>query len=151
MPDFSFLPAFLEVSPRLLTSGQVAPADFARLSENGVEVVINLAAPGSGGYNPDEAWFCLGNGLQYVHLPVVFGDPQARDFETFAAIMSAQKGRTVLVHCAANMRVAAFIYAYRVKYEGEDEAIARARMEEIWSPHGVWGAFLSEVLQGEAP
>ncbi len=146
MPDFSFLPAFLEVSPQLLTSGQVAPADFARLAKNGVEVVINLAAPGSHGYNPDEAWFCLGNGLQYVHLPVVFGAPQIGDFETFAAIMGAQKDRTVLVHCAANMRVAAFVYAYRVKFEGENEAVARARMEEIWAPHGVWSALLDEIF-----
>jgi uncharacterized protein (TIGR01244 family) len=146
MTDFQFLPALVEVSPRLVTSGQPAPADFARLQETGVEMVINLAAPGSTNYNPNEAALALENGLAYVHLPVVWTAPQRGDFETFAAILKAQQEKVVLVHCALNMRVSAFVYAYRVKFEGEDETVARTRMEQIWSPNEVWSAFLTDVL-----
>jgi uncharacterized protein (TIGR01244 family) len=146
MPDLSFLPNFLEVSPRLLTSAQPLNADFARLAENGIEVIINLATPNATSYNSDEAKLVLEQGLTYVHLPVVWAVPQRRDFEAFAALLSVYKNNTVLVHCAMNMRVSAFVYAYRVKIEGEEERLARARMEEIWTPNEVWRDFLSELL-----
>lgn len=146
MPDLSFLPDFLQVTPRLLTAGQPAPAEFGRLRNVGVDVIINLAAPGATDYNADEAALALENGLAYVHIPVVWTAPQRGDFETFAAVLGAQGEKVVLVHCAKNMRVAAFIYAYRVKFEGEAESIARARMEQIWNPDEVWSAFLADIL-----
>ncbi|RYG75541.1 hypothetical protein EON80_00385, partial [bacterium] len=125
MSDFSFLPAFVEVSPTLFTSGQPFPADFPRLRKNGVQAVINLAAPNSTGYLENEAQLALENGMAYIHIPVVWKAPQRSDFETFAAVLGALQGKVVLVHCALNMRVSAFTYAYRVNIAGEDEAIAR--------------------------
>ena len=38
---------------------------------------------------------------------------------------------------------AAFFYRYRRDVLGVDEAEARAEMEEIWHPTGVWAAFVS--------
>jgi uncharacterized protein (TIGR01244 family) len=144
--DFSFLPAFVEVSPTLLTSGQPLPSDFSRLYQQGVQAVINLAAPNSSGYLANEAQLALENGLAYIHIPVVWTAPQYSDFKTFAAVLAALQDKVVLVHCALNMRVSAFIYAYSVKIEGEDESIARARMEQIWSPDEIWTAWLETVL-----
>jgi protein tyrosine phosphatase (PTP) superfamily phosphohydrolase (DUF442 family) len=146
MPDFSFLPAFIEVSPALLTSAQPLSGDFPTLNKQGVQVVINLAAPNSSGYLINEAQLALENGMAYIHMPVVWTAPQESDFAAFTAMLAALQDKVVLVHCALNMRVSAFIYAYRVKIEGENEAVARARMEQIWSPDEIWTVWLKTIL-----
>ena len=48
----------------------------------------------------------------------------------------------VHVHCIANYRVSAFFYRYRRDVLGVDEAQARAQMEQVWQPHGVWATFV---------
>lgn len=139
------LPAFLPVSPRLLTAGQPAPTDFAAIATAGVEVVINLAPPGAHRYLSDEAQLALENGLIYAHLPILFPRPQVSDFVSFAGIMNAHRERTVLVHCAANVRVSALVYLYQTLIEGEDESHARARMFQIWMPDATWSQFIYDV------
>ena len=139
------LPAFLEVSPRLLTAGQPASADFAVIAESGVEVVVNLAPPGAHGYLADEAQLVLENGMIYAHLPIVFGRPLLSDFDSFVGVMNAHKNRTILVHCAANVRVSALVYLYRTLIEGEDESVARARMFQVRNPDATWSQFIFDV------
>jgi len=46
------------------------------------------------------------------------------------------------VHCAANWRVSAFFYRYRVERLGWSEAAARPDLEAIWEPDAVWRNFL---------
>ena len=41
-----------------------------------------------------------------------------------------------------SVRVSAFFYRYRRDVLGMDEAQARAEMEEVWRPKGVWGEFV---------
>ena len=48
----------------------------------------------------------------------------------------------VHVHCIANYRVSAFFYRYRRDVQGMDDVAARAEMEQIWRPEGVWAAFI---------
>ena len=139
------LPAFLPVSPHLLTAGQPAPADFALIAQSGVQVVINTAPPGAHGYLADEAQLVMENGMVYAHLPIIFGQPLVSDFLSFAGVMNAHQNRTILVHCAANVRVSALVYLYRTLIEGEDETIARARMLQIRSPDATWSQFIAEV------
>lgn len=139
------LPAFLPVSPHLLTAGQPAPNDFALIAQSGVQVVINLAPPGAHHYLADEAQLALENGMVYAHLPILFQQPLVSDFMSFAGVMNAHQGRIVLVHCAANVRVSVMIYLYRTLIEGEDESIARARMFQIWSPDATWSRFIDDV------
>ncbi len=139
------LPAFLPVSPRLLTAGQPAPADFALIAQSGVQVVINLAPPGAHGYLADEAQLALENGLIYAHLPIIFGRPLVSDFLSFAGVMNAHQERTILVHCAANVRVSALIYLYQTLLQGEEEMAARARMFQIWNPDATWSQFIFDV------
>lgn len=139
------LPAFLQVSLRLLTSGQPAPADFGALADAGVEVVINLAPPGAHHYIADEAQLVLENGMIYAHLPILFSRPLLSDFLSFAGVMHAHRERVTLVHCAANVRVSTLIYLYQTLVEGEDEGIARARMSQIWWPDTTWSHFIHEV------
>jgi len=53
---------------------------------------------------------------------------------------SGQPTEAQLVHCIANYRVSAFFYRYR-RLLGVDETEARADMERIWRPEGVWARF----------
>ena len=52
-------------------------------------------------------------------------------------------GEKTWVHCAANMRVSAFIYRYRCAVLGEAEQVAKQDLEKIWQPFGNWKTFLS--------
>ena len=139
------LPAFIQVSPRLSTAGQPAPADFAALAAAGVEVVINLAPPGAHHYLADEAQLVMENGMIYAHLPIIFSRPLASDFISFAGVMNAHKERTILVHCAANVRVSVMIYLYQSLIAGEDESVARARLFQIWNPDAAWSQLIFDV------
>ena len=139
------LPAFLPISPRLFTAGQPAVSDFAAVAAAGVEVVINVAPPGAHGYLADEAQLVMENGMVYAHLPVIFGRPLVSDFDSFAGVMKAHEEHTILVHCAANVRVASLIYLYQTLIQGEDERDARARLFQIWMPDAIWSQFIFDV------
>ena len=139
------IPAFLEISPDVWTSGQPTPEDFSLLARNGVEVVINLAAPDATNFDAHEMRRVLEAGMQYVALPVVWTAPKLGDYTLFEAVLRACGGRRVLIHCAKNMRVSAFVFLFRVRH-GEDEAVARRDLEKIWKPDPIWSAFLAEVM-----
>ena len=59
--------------------------------------------------------------------------------------MEQLKEVPVHVHCIANYRVSAFFYRYRRDVLGTDETQARADMEEIWHPEGVWATFIESL------
>ena len=56
--------------------------------------------------------------------------------------MEQLKEVPVHVHCIANYRVSAFFYRYRPDVFGMGEARARADMEQIWYPEGIWATFI---------
>jgi hypothetical protein len=60
----------------------------------------------------------------------------------FCAVMEQLKEVPVHVHCIANYRVSAFFYRYRRDVLGMGEARARADMEQIWHPEGIWATFI---------
>ena len=141
------LPAFLEISSDLWTSGQPSPSDWPLIARNGVEVVVNLAAPGSTDFDPEEMRRVLEAGMQFVAFPVVWTAPKLDDYTLFAAVLKACQGRRVLVHCAKNMRVAAFVFLYRVHELGVPEHIAQRDLEKIWLPDAIWSAFINQIFQ----
>ena len=57
--------------------------------------------------------------------------------------------RKVFVHCAANMRVSAFMYLYRVRKDPGCESQAMADMHQIWRPEGVWKDFIEAHARAE--
>jgi mannose-6-phosphate isomerase-like protein (cupin superfamily) len=56
--------------------------------------------------------------------------------------MEQLKDVPVHVHCIANYRVSAFFYRYRRDVLGWDNEKARADMEGVWHPEGVWAEFV---------
>ena len=127
---------------RMTTSGQPTEPQLADIHALGVRHVINLGLHSHEKALPDEAASVSRLGMTYIHIPVDFEKPTDRDFDQFCSAMEQLKEVPVHVHCIANYRVSAFFYRYRRDVLGTDETQARAEMEEIWHPEGVWATFI---------
>jgi uncharacterized protein (TIGR01244 family) len=136
---------FLRIDDRLATSGMPQPDDFAALRQAGFDVVINLALPTSDNALPKEGELVSAQGMTYVHIPVKFDAPQSADFERFMRVMDGCAGQRVFVHCAANMRVSAFVFLHRLR-NGADRTTAESDLAKIWQPDGVWRDFMNQRL-----
>ncbi|MEO8752551.1 MAG: hypothetical protein ABI624_07730, partial [Casimicrobiaceae bacterium] len=62
--------------------------------------------------------------------------------------MDGARGRRVWVHCAANMRVTAFLGLYWRLRQGWPEEKAFALMRDVWQPNGTWASFIAAQLAG---
>jgi protein tyrosine phosphatase (PTP) superfamily phosphohydrolase (DUF442 family) len=138
---------FRSLGDRLGTSGQPTESEFQLIRDAEFEAVINLALPTSDNALANEGSLVTGLGMSYVHIPVNFEAPAARDFHAFCRVMQAFDGRRVFVHCAANMRVSAFLFLYRVLHQRLPESTARVDLQAIWEPDEVWTRFIREQLE----
>jgi hypothetical protein len=77
---------------------------------------------------------------------VDFKAPTTQDFQVFCGVMEAFKGRRVFVHCAANMRVSAFVFLYRVLCQHVALSDAERDLHAIWQPDEVWDQFIQRHL-----
>lgn len=137
---------FRTISHRIGTSGQPTVKQLTSIREAGFEGIINLALPTSDNALPDEGSLVTGLGMFYVHIPVNFEAPSRQDFHAFCGVMDAMKERRVFVHCAANMRVSAFMFLYRVLKEKTARSDAESDMHAIWQPDEVWSRFIRDEL-----
>ena len=135
---------YLQISETLSTSGQPTEREFELIKAAGFRTVINLA-PNHVLENSlqNEGELLQQLGLNYIHIPVDFQNPTDRKFDQFIEHFEAVSGDKTWVHCAANMRVSAFIYRYRCQVRGEDQSAAQRDLEKIWQPLGVWKSFIS--------
>ena len=135
------------VDELLSTSGQPTVAQLKSIAEAGFSTVVNLALHDDPRYSlPDEPGAVKALGLGYVHIPVPFAAPTEADLLAFFAAMEAYAGEKVWVHCAANMRVSAFLGLYRVLRQGWGEDSAFDLMRGLWQPNEVWASFISTML-----
>ena len=143
---------YLQIDDALATSGQPNQEQFTLIRDAGYQTVINLA-PNSVLENSlqNEGSLLASLGFDYVHIPVDFNNPTDDDFARFVNSVQDHADQEIWVHCAANMRVSAFVYRYRCTVLGEDEQQARADLETIWEPFGVWKKFLASVAPAGAP
>lgn len=138
---------FRAVGNELGTAGQPTESQFRVIREAGFDTVINLALPTSDNALIHEGSIVTGLGMSYVHIPVDFKTPTSQDFRTFCRVMEAFDGRRVFVHCAANMRVSAFVFLYRVLYQGVPPSEAERDLHAIWRPDEVWSRFIQNRLE----
>lgn len=139
---------YLRIDDRLATSGQPSVEELAAVAREGTEVVINLALHDDPRYSlPDEAGSVTGLGMTYVHIPVKFDAPTEADLEAFFAAMETHRERKLLVHCAANKRVTAFLGLYRVLVQQWDVERAFEPMKAIWEPNTAWAPFIEAMLE----
>lgn len=135
------------IDDRLSTSGQPSVAQLDAIAQAGYTTIINLALHDDPRYAlPDEAGTVRALGLTYVHIPVQFKNPTPADLAAFMAAMEAHRDAKLWIHCAANIRVSAFLGLYRVLRLGWARAPAFALMREIWTPDAVWSSYIDSCL-----
>ena len=72
------------------------------------------------------------------------GQPTEEQLCSVFDAMDAHQNKKVLVHCAANKRVTAFVGLYRTLKLGWPADKAFALMHSVWEPDPVWLAFISK-------
>lgn len=137
---------YRRLGEQLATSGMPSPEHFAAMRAEGFEVVVNLALPTSDHAMANEGEMVSAQGMTYIHIPVNFETPTADDFQRFTSVMAAFAGRKVFVHCAANMRVSAFLFLHRLRTRNVTRAQAEADLFAIWNPDGTWRNFINAQL-----
>jgi uncharacterized protein (TIGR01244 family) len=145
LPEIAAL-NYRRLSDDLITSGQPSQEDLAAVGRDGFDVVINLALHEDDHSLPDERATVERLGMTYIHIPVIWQNPTLADLQAFFAAMEQHSGRKVYVHCAANMRVSAFMYLYRVLRLGWTPETARPDLSAIWQPNATWQAFIAQML-----
>ena len=141
----------LSLTDELGTSGQPTSAQLAAIKEAGYEVVINLATGTTPRDLPNEADVVATQGMEYIHIPVVWDNPTEADLARFFEVMDATQDKKRFVHCIANMRVSAFMFLYRVLRQGMPLEEARATMSQIWQPNPIWQKFIeAELARGQS-
>lgn len=151
MSDPTDIFAWRRLDDRLTTSGQPSEEQLAELRRLGVQFVVNLGLHSHERALPDEAATVAQLGMDYIHIPVDFDAPTELDFARFCDAMARTGEQKVHVHCIVNARVSAFLYRYRRDILGLDEGWARAEMEKIWRPGGVWAAFIGDAASINLP
>ena len=136
---------YLQISERVSTSGQPTEEQFLLIREQGFRTVINLAPHSADNALKDEQALLMTLGINYIHIPVDFKSPTEDDFNEFSRNMQDVSDGKVWVHCAANMRVSAFMYKYRCSVLNDEPDNAKKDLNKIWQPSGVWKTFLSEL------
>lgn len=138
---------FRVIHPSLTTSGLPTEDQLKDLAAEGYQVVINLALHNDPAYSlPDERGLVESLDMKYIHIPVIWDAPTEENLTAFFETMDTYQGYKVHVHCAANMRVSAFIGLYRLLRKGLPEEIAFAPMRSIWEPNEIWTSFISEMI-----
>ena len=142
---------FRRIDEMLVTSGQPTEEELAAAKRAGIDVVINLALHDDPRYSlKDEPGTVKSLGMTYVHIHVKFDQPTEHDLLAFFEAMEKNSGKRVLVHCAANKRVTAFLGLYRVIRQYWDEDTAFAPMKTVWEPNAHWAPFIKSMLEKHA-
>jgi len=134
---------YLPISESIITSGQPTEQQFRFVKDAGFRHVINLAPHRAENALPDERATLESLEISYVHIPVDWQKPREEDFKRFCEEMQRLGETPVLVHCAANMRVSAFMYRYRRDVLHEEEKELARDLQKIWDPFGVWKDFIA--------
>ncbi|MBE7528919.1 MAG: hypothetical protein HND44_20285 [Chloroflexi bacterium] len=138
---------FKWINEQTITGGQPTAEQLRAAAADGFQMVINLATCNPGHSLPDEAGLVGELGMQYIHIPVEWGNPQKTDFVAFEAAMATAVAHKTLIHCAANYRVTAFYALYAMKHLGWTAAQADALMAHVWKPgeYPIWDQFVQEI------
>lgn len=138
-------PNLVEVSPKLVTSGQPSAEALGGLKAQGFQVVIYLAPPTVPDAVRDEQLIVTRQGLTFINIPIQFDNPTESDFEVFAALLNSFADRKVLVHCQVNLRASSMVFLYRTITLKEQPLAAYQAVQRVWSPSGPW----RKLIEGE--
>jgi protein tyrosine phosphatase (PTP) superfamily phosphohydrolase (DUF442 family) len=138
---------FLPITDSLSTSGQPTEAQLSALAEEKYELIINLALHDDPRYSlKDETSYVKSLGIKYIHIPVQFDKPLKNDLVLFCDALAANRNKKIHIHCAANMRVTAFLGLYFLIRERKSKKEAFKPMCQIWKPDSVWSSFIDSMI-----
>jgi protein tyrosine phosphatase (PTP) superfamily phosphohydrolase (DUF442 family) len=140
-------PNVVEISPRLVTSGQPSAEALANLRALGFDAVIYLAPPTVHDAVRDEQLIVTRQGLTFVNIPIRFDNPTEADFDTFAGVLTGLGTRKVLVHCQINLRASAMVFLYRATVLCEDPRLAYEAVTKVWQPEAAWRRLMEDQLR----
>lgn len=140
-------PNVVEITPRLVTSGQPNADALARLGALGFEAVIYLAPPTVMDAVKDEPLILGRQGITFVNLPIHFDQPTEADVETLNGLLRALAGKKVLVHCQVNFRASAMVFLYRAIALREDPRAAYESVSRVWTPNRAWRTLIEAQLR----
>jgi protein tyrosine phosphatase (PTP) superfamily phosphohydrolase (DUF442 family) len=138
---------YREISERIGTAGQPTEGQFADIKAAGYDVVINLAMQDSTNAVSREAEIVAAQGMEYLHIPVVWEEPSLLDLQRFLAAMARYQRHRIFVHCAMNWRVSAFMFLYQVIEQQTGQEMARQALDDVWQPNAIWESFLAQALE----
>ena len=140
---------FCAINEEVATSGVLSEEQLSQLRASGYEAVINLLPHDSQYAIKNEESIVIGQGLDYLYVPVDFAAPAEQDYAAFVkAMQSCQRKKKVLIHCAANYRVSAFYSIYAYEHLGWPASRAREHIESIWRPQEKppWDQFIARYI-----
>lgn len=138
---------FLRLTDHLATAGQPTEDELVAVQAAGYEVIINLLPADSPHALLDENEIVSALGLDYASIPVDWQQPTIADIVQFFAVMDANRDKALFIHCAANMRVSAFVFLYRTPRQNIPSAVAEKDLHRIWEPNERWSRFMEGVTQ----
>jgi protein tyrosine phosphatase (PTP) superfamily phosphohydrolase (DUF442 family) len=140
-------PNVVVISDRLVTSGQPPAAALAELGAAGFQAVVYLAPSDVSGAVRAEPEILARQGIEFVHIPIPFGSPDASHVAAVSQALLRLQDRKVLVHCEVNMRASSLVFLHRVVTLKEDPAQAYAAVTAVWSPRGPWRRLVEQQLR----
>jgi protein tyrosine phosphatase (PTP) superfamily phosphohydrolase (DUF442 family) len=134
------------ISNQLTTSGQPTAQEFLLIEHLGFTTIVNLAPSNASNALPNEQALVTDLGMEYINIPVDWGNPTMEDFLQFCAVMKAHQDQPVHVHCAMNMRVSVFVYLYRHLILEVPASEAYQSVTTIWQPNETWQKFIENTI-----
>ncbi|VEP14405.1 conserved hypothetical protein [Hyella patelloides LEGE 07179] len=141
---------YLWLNNKIATGGQPTEKQLVLIKDAGYEIVINLALTTSENALPDEKAVVESLGMQYIHIPINFNHPTQEDFALFCEAMQTYQDKKFFIHCAANLRVSAFLYLYRTLYQNVNEKSARQDLNKLWQPNKTWQNLIDEITNNHS-
>ena len=140
-------PNVVPISDQLVTAGQPTADALRQLRALGFEAVIYLAPPTVSDAVPGEAEIVRSQGLDFVNIPIPFGEPTAAHVQAFFGEMARLGSRKRLVHCQVNMRASSLSFLHRVIVDREAPELAYEAVARVWSPNRTWKRLIVAQLR----
>ncbi len=129
---------YIKINELISTSGQPKVEQFETIANEGFEVVINLALNSTSNALENEDKIVTDLNMSYFHIPVNFENPKLSDLKLFINVLQSLGSNKVLIHCAKNYRVTAFMYVYHKYVLKTPFDEIDLSMFNIWSPPTTW-------------
>ncbi len=136
---------YRKINDQIATSGQPTKKQFKTIAQNGYDVVINLAMHNRGALKEEDK-IVTKNGMNYIHIPVVWEAPTLENLKLFCATlqMCEQQNKKVFIHCIKNYRVSMFIFMYRKFIRNEKKVVLD--IPDNHKPKKVWKKLLEAKI-----